>query len=104
MVTQFAQNEQNMSAVERVLLYTQLPSEGKGTPGLDAPSDKWPEKGSISFEDVHLAYREGLPPVLCGVSFKIHPGEKVRIVGRTGAGKSSLVQALIRQVAISTAF
>ncbi|KAK0242171.1 multidrug resistance-associated ABC transporter, partial [Armillaria nabsnona] len=98
MVTQFAQNEQNMSAVERVLLYTQLPSEGNGSAGLDEPSDKWPEKGSISFEDVDLAYREGLPLVLCGVSFKINPGEKVGIVGRTRAGKSSLVQALFRIV------
>ncbi len=72
MVTQFAQNEQNMSAVERVLLYTQLPSEGNSSAGLDEPSDKWPEKGSISFEDVDLAYREGLPLVLYGVSFKIN--------------------------------
>ncbi len=75
-----------MSAVERVLLYTQLPSEGNSSAELDEPSDKWPEKGSISFEDVDLAYREGLPLVLCGVSFKINPGEKVGIVGRTGAG------------------
>ncbi|SJL01375.1 uncharacterized protein ARMOST_04696 [Armillaria ostoyae] len=97
MVTQFAQNEQNMSAVERVLLYTQLPSEGNSSAELDEPSDKWPEKGSISFEGVDLAYRDGLPLVLCGVSFKINPGEKVGIVGRTGAGKSSLVQALFRQ-------
>ncbi|PBK73200.1 multidrug resistance-associated ABC transporter [Armillaria solidipes] len=97
MVTQFAQNEQNMSAVERVLLYTQLPSEGNSSAELDEPSDKWPEKGSIDFEDVDLAYRDGLPLVLCGVSFKINPGEKVGIVGRTGAGKSSLVQALFRQ-------
>ncbi|KAK0453030.1 multidrug resistance-associated ABC transporter [Armillaria borealis] len=97
MVTQFAQNEQNMSAVERVLLYTQLPSEGNSSAELDEPSDKWPEKGSISFEDVDLTYREGLPLVLCGVTFKINPGEKVGIVGRTGAGKSSLVQALFRQ-------
>ncbi|KAK0231362.1 multidrug resistance-associated ABC transporter [Armillaria fumosa] len=100
MVTQFAQNEQNMSAVECILLYTRLPSEGNSTAGFDKPSDKWPEKGSINFQDVDLAYREGLPLVLCGVSFKINPGEKVGIVGRTGAGKSSLVQALFRQVIV----
>ncbi|PBK66109.1 multidrug resistance-associated ABC transporter [Armillaria solidipes] len=97
MVAQFAQNEQNMNAVERVLVYAELPSEGNDT-SPDEPSAEWPEKGAISFEDVDLAYREGLPLVLHGVSFKINPGEKVGIVGRTGAGKSSLLQALFRIV------
>ncbi|KAK0199743.1 multidrug resistance-associated ABC transporter [Desarmillaria ectypa] len=97
MVAQFAQNEQNMNAVERVLVYTELPSEGNGI-SPDEPSAEWPEKGTICFEDVDLAYREGLPLVLHRVSFKINPGEKVGIVGRTGAGKSSLLQALFRIV------
>ncbi|KAG7440775.1 P-loop containing nucleoside triphosphate hydrolase protein, partial [Guyanagaster necrorhizus] len=87
----------NMNAVERVLVYTELTSEGNTIPP-DEPSAEWPEKGVISFEDVSLAYREGLPLVLHGVSFKINSGEKVGIVGRTGAGKSSLLQALFRIV------
>ncbi|KAK0186449.1 multidrug resistance-associated ABC transporter [Armillaria mellea] len=97
MVAQFAQNEQNMNAVERVLVYAELSSEGNAT-SSDEPSAEWPEKGAISFEGVNLAYREGLPLVLHGVSFKINIGEKVGIVGRTGAGKSSLLQALFRIV------
>ncbi|KAL0958936.1 hypothetical protein HGRIS_014252 [Hohenbuehelia grisea] len=95
MVNQFAQNEQNMNAVERLLVYTELPPEGDLTTPND-PSPSWPEKGEIVFSDVKFGYREGLPLVLKGVSFQIRPGEKVGIVGRTGAGKSSLIQALFR--------
>jgi len=55
-------------------------------------------KGKITFSNVKMAYREGLPLVLKEVSFEINPGEKVGIVGRTGAGKSSLLQAMFRVV------
>lgn len=97
MISQFAQNEQNMNAVERVLHYSELEPEGDATTPNDPPMT-WPSKGHISFENVELAYREGLPLVLKGVSFDVKPGEKVGIVGRTGAGKSSLLQALFRTV------
>lgn len=93
----YAQNEQNFNAVERVLYYTELPAEGDATKPTDPPAS-WPEKGAITFNNVEMAYREGLPLVLKGVSFEIKPGEKVGIVGRTGAGKSSLLQALFRSV------
>ena len=77
MVSQFAQNEQNMNAVERVLHYSELPSEGDlSTP--DDPPLSWPEEGQISFTNVAMAYREGLPLVLRDVSFEVHPGEKVQ--------------------------
>lgn len=72
----YAQNEQNFNAVERVLHYTELPSEGERETPND-PSPSWPEKGQIDFKGVELAYREGLPLVLKGVSFTIQPGEKV---------------------------
>ncbi|KAH9476201.1 ABC-type transporter cicA [Psilocybe cubensis] len=97
MVSQFAQNEQNMNAVERVLHYSELEPEGDLTTPNDPPPS-WPSEGGIRFEDVELAYREGLPLVLKGISFQIKPGEKVGIIGRTGAGKSSLLQALFRTV------
>ncbi|KDQ53927.1 hypothetical protein JAAARDRAFT_38897 [Jaapia argillacea MUCL 33604] len=97
MVSTFAQNEQNMNAVERILVYTELPSEAAHTTP-DDPPPSWPEKGEIKFNNVKLAYRKGLPLVLKGVSFDVKPGEKVGIVGRTGAGKSSLLQALFRIV------
>jgi ATP-binding cassette subfamily C (CFTR/MRP) protein 1 len=77
MVAQYAQIEQNMNAVERVLHYADLPSEGERQTSQDPPPS-WPEKGEIEFKNVELAYREGLPLVLKDVSFQIRPGEKVR--------------------------
>ncbi|KAJ7148941.1 multidrug resistance-associated ABC transporter [Mycena crocata] len=99
MVALFATNEQNMNSVERILLYAELPSEGAATTPED-PQSSWPDQGEINFKNVQMAYREGLPLVLKDVSFNIRPGEKVGIVGRTGAGKSSLLQALFRIVGL----
>jgi len=76
MVTLFAQNEQNMNAVERVLHYTDLPSEGDSSHAHEPP-ESWPSDGKIVFSDVELAYRKSLPPVLMNVSFEVRPGEKV---------------------------
>ncbi|KAI0371903.1 multidrug resistance-associated ABC transporter [Pilatotrama ljubarskyi] len=101
LVSTYAQNEQNFNAVERILYYTELPSEGAATTPND-PAESWPEAGGIHFKDVEMAYRPGLPPVLKGVSFDVKPGEKVGIVGRTGAGKSSLLQALFRIVNVQS--
>ncbi|KAL4252214.1 ATP-binding cassette transporter C [Abortiporus biennis] len=101
LVSQYAQNEQNFNAAERVLYYTELPSEGDKTTPNDPPPS-WPENGVIQFNNVELSYRPGLPLVLKGVSFRIRPGEKVGIVGRTGAGKSSLLQALFRIVNVQS--
>ena len=56
----------------------------------------WPTKTTIEFQGFRARYREGLPLVLKGVSFSVKQGEKVGIVGRTGAGKSSIIQALFR--------
>ncbi|KIM43822.1 hypothetical protein M413DRAFT_434825 [Hebeloma cylindrosporum] len=114
MVSQFAQNEQNMNAVERVLHYTELEPEGEASTPNDPPPS-WPSEGGISLSNVELAYREGLPLVLEDISFHVKAGEKasgcmyhriiisqtyiqIGIVGRTGAGKSSLLQALFRTV------
>ena len=66
---------------------------GKGTTVAAA---MWPSRGAISFRDVALRYRPGLPLSLKGVSLDIRGGEKIGVVGRTGAGKSSLVSLLFR--------
>ncbi|KZT33501.1 multidrug resistance-associated ABC transporter [Sistotremastrum suecicum HHB10207 ss-3] len=100
MVAQYAQTEQNMNAVERVLVYNELPAEGERSTQSDPPSS-WPT-GSIKFTNVALSYRPGLPLVLKDVSFEVHPGEKIGVVGRTGAGKSSLLQALFRIVELQS--
>jgi ABC-type multidrug transport system fused ATPase/permease subunit len=75
MVSQFAQNEQNMNAVERVLHYTELEPEGEASTPNDPPPS-WPSEGEISFSNVELAYRVGLPLVLKDISFHVKAGEK----------------------------
>lgn len=99
MVTQFATVEQHMNAVERVLVYSDLPAEGERSTKNDPPQD-WPQRGEIDFKNVELGYREDLPLVLKQVSFSVKAGEKVGVVGRTGAGKSSLLQGLFRTVSL----
>ncbi|XP_057763903.1 ABC transporter C family member 2-like [Salvia miltiorrhiza] len=90
--------ENSLNAVERVGTYTDLPSEGPAIIEDNRPPPGWPTAGSIRFEDVVLRYRPELPPVLHGISFSISPSDKVGIVGRTGAGKSSMLNALFRMV------
>ncbi|KAF8192931.1 multidrug resistance-associated ABC transporter [Pholiota molesta] len=98
MISFFAQSEQNMNAVERVLHYVELSPEIDDSVASIEPTESWPTHGAISFQDVKLTYREGLPLVLKGISFDIKAGEKIGIVGRTGSGKSSIIQALLRLV------
>lgn len=90
--------ENSLNAVERVGTYIELPSEAPAIIEDNRPPPGWPSAGSIRFEEVVLRYRPELPPVLHGISFKIPPSDKVGIVGRTGAGKSSMLNALFRLV------
>ncbi len=73
--------------------YTELPTEALG--GKSAPA-AWPTEGRIEVDDLVVGYAPDLPPVLKGVSFSINRNERVGVVGRTGAGKSSLTLALFR--------
>jgi ABC-type multidrug transport system fused ATPase/permease subunit len=59
-------------------------------------SASWPSLGVVEFHEVHAKYRENLPTVLNGVTFSVKAGEKIGVVGRTGAGKSSLTLCLLR--------
>ena len=87
-----------LTSSQRIVEYTKLPSEDE----LEKPGDKalieanWPSKGEISFTDVSMRYREGLDPSLRNLDCKMDPGFKVGIVGRTGAGKSTILQVLFR--------
>ncbi len=80
MVNQFAQNEQNMNAVERVLVYTRLPAEGRPELETEKPPSTWPAQGEVAFNNVDLSYRPNLPLVLKDVSFNIKAGEKVGLL------------------------
>ncbi|XP_032238263.1 ATP-binding cassette sub-family C member 4-like [Nematostella vectensis] len=84
-----------MTSVERIISYTKLPSE-PGYHRRTLPPEDWPDRGALSVQDMSLVYHEGGARVLEGISLEVQPKEKVGIVGRTGAGKSSLVAALFR--------
>lgn len=84
-----------MTAVERIFEYIKLDIE-KLEEGEKKPNRDWPTRGQIIFQNVTFKYERNLPPVLKNLSFRIESGEKVGIVGRTGAGKSSIVQTLFR--------
>ena len=86
----------SFASVERIQEYTQLPQEPQQTKPEDPLPGTWPLDGSLDIQNLHLRHREDLPLVLKDISFRVQPGSKVGIVGRTGAGKSSLVQALFR--------
>ncbi|EYC24800.1 hypothetical protein Y032_0013g2114 [Ancylostoma ceylanicum] len=92
--------ETNIVAVERIKEYTETPTEGAHS--KQKPPDAWPQSGKVELKDVCLRYRPGLDLVLKHVSASISPKEKVGIVGRTGAGKSSLTLALFRTVEIDS--
>lgn len=99
-VRQLAEVENGMNAVERLRYYgTQLEEEAPLHTIEVRPS--WPEKGEIVFDDVEMRYREGLPLVLKGLNMHVRGGERIGIVGRTGAGKSSIMSTLFRLVEIS---
>ena len=86
-------------SVERVIEYaTQLKPEEQATQTMVAPDAEWPSKGRIDFMDYVTRYRPELDLVLRGVTMSIRSGEKVGIVGRTGAGKSSIALALFRMI------
>ncbi|XP_038877675.1 ABC transporter C family member 2-like isoform X3 [Benincasa hispida] len=90
--------ENSLNSVERVGNYIDLPSEAPSIIESNRPPPQWPSSGLIKFEGVVLRYRPELPTVLHGLSFTILSCEKVGIVGRTGAGKSSMINALFRMV------
>ncbi|XP_068705945.1 ATP-binding cassette sub-family C member 4-like isoform X2 [Montipora foliosa] len=94
-VRQFSNVESLMTSVERVITYTHLePEPGYKTKVL--PPTCWPHDGHVAFHDVTLTYYEGGPKVLRDLHFSIPGKSKIGIVGRTGAGKSSLVAAILR--------
>nr|XP_042132641.1 ATP-binding cassette sub-family C member 6 isoform X1 [Peromyscus maniculatus bairdii] len=88
--------ENSMVAVERVQDYAHIPKEAPWRLTTCAARPLWPSGGQIEFRDFGLRYRPELPLAVQGVTLKIHAGEKVGIVGRTGAGKSSLAWGLLR--------
>ncbi|KAF9571261.1 Multidrug resistance-associated protein 1 [Mortierella alpina] len=99
-VQAYCDMQNQLVSVERVHEYTELKTEApEKLPSLAIASGDWPPKhGNIVFDNYSTRYREGLDLVLKNVSFRVQAGERIGIVGRTGAGKSSLTLALFRMI------
>lgn len=93
-LTTFTETEKEMISVERVVEYVGIPQEE--LQGSESPDRSWPTEGKIEFEHVTLRYKADLPPALNEISFHVESGMQVGIIGRTGAGKSSILNALFR--------
>ena len=90
-----------MSSVERTFQIIDLQHEKPGIlPSDENLVDKWPKAGDLEFNNVSFRYNETNEMVLKGLSFKIKHGEKIGVIGRTGAGKSSILQAMFRMTEI----
>lgn len=85
--------ELGFNACERILEYAEIETESEG--GKDAPA-AWPTEGRIEVNNLTVRYAEDLPPVLKKLSFTVGVGERIGIVGRTGAGKSTLAAVFFR--------
>ncbi|XP_036920078.1 ATP-binding cassette sub-family C member 2 [Sturnira hondurensis] len=90
-----SESETNIVAVERITEYINLENEAPWVTDKRPPAG-WPSKGEIQFNNYQVRYRPELDPVLKGITCDIKSGEKIGVVGRTGAGKSSLTNSLFR--------
>jgi ABC-type multidrug transport system fused ATPase/permease subunit len=89
--------EAYLTSVERLQGMTQLPQEANHeTSNSITLKSSWPEQGNLSFEEVCLKYRPGLPLALNGLTFAAKAGQRIGVCGRTGAGKSTITAALFR--------
>ncbi|KAH9003059.1 ABC transporter [Lactarius hatsudake] len=99
MVRQLAEVENDMNSVERLVYYARdLEQEPPHEIPEQRPRAPWPSKGRLEINEAVLKYRPELPLVLKGLTMSVEGGEKIGIVGRTGAGKSSIMVALFRIV------
>lgn len=98
-IRQISEAANQFMAVERILEYRDLkPETTPETPQM--LGDHWPENGKIEFRNVFYRYYAEAEPTLKGLNFIVQPKEKIGIVGRTGAGKSSLIGAIFRMAVV----
>ena len=92
----YSSMEMSMNSVERLQEYLAIEQEAPYEIEETEPAVSWPESGRINVKDLSLRYAPELPRVIKNVSFDVEPNQKVGIVGRTGAGKSTIITALFR--------
>ncbi|XP_052186285.1 ABC transporter C family member 5-like [Diospyros lotus] len=97
-ILSFCKLENKIISVERIYQYCQIPSEAPPVIEDSRPPLSWPENGTIELIDLKARYKENLPLVLHGITCTFPGGKKIGIVGRTGSGKSTLIQALFRLI------
>ncbi|NWV57761.1 MRP3 protein, partial [Daphoenositta chrysoptera] len=96
MVRMTSELETNIVAVERIKEYSETETEAPWIIEGKSPPADWPSRGELEFVNYSVRYRKGLDLVLKGLNLQVHGGEKIGIVGRTGAGKSSMTLCLFR--------
>ncbi|XP_043959111.1 ATP-binding cassette sub-family C member 3 isoform X1 [Gambusia affinis] len=96
MVRMTSDLENNIVAVERVKEYSETKTEAPWEVEDKKPPAEWPTQGNVEFNEYSVRYREGLDLVLRNITLSVKGGEKIGIVGRTGAGKSSMTLCLFR--------
>jgi len=96
-----AETEQKLNSVERIKEYENVAQEAPEVIEENRPPPEWPQEGKIVFKNMNMTYRDG-ELVLKNINVGINGEEKVGIVGRTGAGKSSLIQAMFRMVELDS--
>ncbi|GMH30982.1 hypothetical protein Nepgr_032825 [Nepenthes gracilis] len=90
--------ENKMVSVERIKQFSNIPSEAEWTIKETLPPPNWPSYGNVVLKDLQVRYRPNTPLVLKGITLSIRGGEKIGVVGRTGSGKTTLVQVFFRLV------
>ncbi|KAL4462596.1 hypothetical protein ABPG74_000426 [Tetrahymena malaccensis] len=106
---QMIQTDVAMSSAQRAMNMTSIEQEPALKTEYDtnklvknSKKDSFPVKGDVEFNNVKMKYRQDLGYVLNGLTFQLNAGEKVGFIGRTGAGKSSIIQALFRMTEIQS--
>lgn len=97
-ILSFCKLENKIISIERIYQYCKIPCEAPLVIEDSRPPVSWPETGTIDLIDLKVQYKENLPVVLHGISCTFPGGKKIGIVGRTGSGKSTLIQALFRLI------
>ncbi|KAA8912260.1 hypothetical protein TRICI_003540 [Trichomonascus ciferrii] len=98
----YARLQIEMNSAERVKEYTELKSEAPLVVNDKLIPLNWPEFGEIQFDKVNLRYAPDLPLVVKDLSFRVNPRSKIGVIGRTGAGKSTIITSLFRFIEVES--